>query len=238
MEYTVGDLAKRSGLTVRALHHYEKLGLLQPSGRTEAGYRLYSAADVQTLHRILAYRQMGLALKEIEPLLGPKAPPLAEVVAQQRAALELQLARQQKLVKMLQRVEKRLEEGGGEVADELLKAMSMAQVVERYFSAEEIERMREAQSLLGPEGLKQMKLKIAEMLAEWRAAAASGVKPDAPATIALVRRWMALGEGFPQDDASRERARTMLKNEPAVREAMGLSQAEVTFMNRALEAAK
>ncbi len=238
MEYTVGDLAKRSGLTVRALHHYEKLGLLQPSGRTEAGYRLYSAADVQTLHRILAYRQMGLALKEIAPLLGPKAPPLAEVVAQQRAALELQLARQQKILKMLQRVEKRLELGGGELADELLKAMSMAQVVERYFSAEEIERMREMQSLLGPEGLREMKVKIGELLAEWRAAAASGVKPGAPATIALARRWIALGEDFPQDQETRERANAMLKNEPAVREAMGLSKDEVTFMNRALEAAK
>ena len=86
MAYTVGELAKRSGLTVRALHHYEKLGLLPPPGRTQAGYRLYAERDVRVLHRILAYRQMGVALKEIAPLLSADAPPLLDVLTRQLAA--------------------------------------------------------------------------------------------------------------------------------------------------------
>uniref|UniRef100_UPI0013D38749 MerR family DNA-binding transcriptional regulator n=1 Tax=Raoultella planticola TaxID=575 RepID=UPI0013D38749 len=49
-DYTVGELAKRAGLTVRTLHHYEELGLLNPSGRSDAGYRRYSEADVLRLH--------------------------------------------------------------------------------------------------------------------------------------------------------------------------------------------
>jgi DNA-binding transcriptional MerR regulator len=48
----VGDLARRTGLTVRTLHHYDEVGLLKPSGRSDAGYRLYSQADVQRLHGI------------------------------------------------------------------------------------------------------------------------------------------------------------------------------------------
>lgn len=68
MTYSIGDLAQRTGLTVRTLHHYEQLGLLLPSARTDGGYRLYGDADVQTLHRILAYRQIGLPLKEIAAL--------------------------------------------------------------------------------------------------------------------------------------------------------------------------
>jgi DNA-binding transcriptional MerR regulator len=236
MEYTIGDLAKRSGLTVRALHHYEKLGLLQPSGRTQAGYRLYSTADVQTLHRILAYRQMGVPLKQIAPLIGPDAPPLAQVVAEQRAAIELQVARQQQVLAMLRRVEKRLDEGGDELAGEMLQAMSMVQLYERHFSAAELDRMRAMQAQLGPETLKSLKAEIAGLLADWRAAFARGAATNAPEVTALAQRWLALGQRFPQDEALRERANAMLKQEPAMREAMGLSADELKFMNRAMEA--
>ena len=65
----VGELAKRTGLTVRTLHHYESIGLLTPSGRTEAGYRLYAAADVARLGQIVGLRQLGLALDEIRECL-------------------------------------------------------------------------------------------------------------------------------------------------------------------------
>ena len=65
----VGELAQRSGLTVRTLHHYDAIGLLAPSGRSESGYRLYSPADVQRLHGIQALRHMGLPLAHIGELL-------------------------------------------------------------------------------------------------------------------------------------------------------------------------
>ncbi|TNY04356.1 MerR family transcriptional regulator, partial [Escherichia coli] len=77
-DYTVGELAKRAGLTVRTLHHYEELGLLNPSGRSDAGYRRYSEADVLRLHRVLALRDAGVPLKDIVPLLDGETPqPLA-----------------------------------------------------------------------------------------------------------------------------------------------------------------
>ena len=60
MDYTVGELAARAGLTVRTLHHYEQLGLLRPASRSDAGYRRYGEADVLRLHRVLALRDAGL----------------------------------------------------------------------------------------------------------------------------------------------------------------------------------
>src|SRR3569623_379879 len=65
----IGEVAAATGLTVRTLHHYDEIGLLAPSGRTEAGYRLYSDGDVRRLYRIVALRRLGLALGEIAPLL-------------------------------------------------------------------------------------------------------------------------------------------------------------------------
>ncbi len=64
-EWKVGDLAGRTGLSVRTLHHYDEIGLLSPSGRTGLGHRLYSAGDVLRLERIRSLRALGLSLEEI-----------------------------------------------------------------------------------------------------------------------------------------------------------------------------
>jgi hypothetical protein len=57
MSFTVGQLAKLTGLTVRALHHYHAIGLLEPSQRSDSGYRLYTQADIVRLYRIQALQR-------------------------------------------------------------------------------------------------------------------------------------------------------------------------------------
>jgi len=70
----VGELARRTGLTVRALHHYDEIGLLRPSLRTEAGHRLYSEGDVARLQRVLSLRQLGFSLEEVRDCLDRPSP--------------------------------------------------------------------------------------------------------------------------------------------------------------------
>ncbi len=74
MGHTVGEAARISGLTVRTLHHYDRIGLLVPAERTPTGYRLYSAADLNRLHRILTYRELGFPLERIGELLDDPDP--------------------------------------------------------------------------------------------------------------------------------------------------------------------
>src|SRR6187399_465607 len=62
---TVGDLARLTGVTVRTLHHYHEIGLVRPSQRTAAGYRLYDDADVLRLQHVLVFRELGMPLNEI-----------------------------------------------------------------------------------------------------------------------------------------------------------------------------
>lgn len=69
MAFTVGDLAKLTGVTVRALHHYDELGLVVPSQRSAAGYRLYGDADILRLQQVLLFRELGLPLDEIAAVL-------------------------------------------------------------------------------------------------------------------------------------------------------------------------
>jgi MerR family transcriptional regulator, thiopeptide resistance regulator len=66
---TVGEVAELAGVTVRTLHHYDELGLLSPSERSGAGYRLYSHEDLERLQEILIWRQLGFSLAEIASLL-------------------------------------------------------------------------------------------------------------------------------------------------------------------------
>ena len=79
----IGELASRSGLTVRALHHYDSIGLLVPSARADSGYRLYNRADVARLHQIQALRRFGMSLADIATFLASPDAPFADVVAQQ-----------------------------------------------------------------------------------------------------------------------------------------------------------
>ena len=67
---TVGDVARVTGVTVRTLHHYDAIGLVTPGGRSHAGYRLYDEADLDRLHAVLAYRELGFGLDEIASLLA------------------------------------------------------------------------------------------------------------------------------------------------------------------------
>jgi MerR family transcriptional regulator, thiopeptide resistance regulator len=65
----VGEVAALAGVTVRTLHHYDRIGLLSPSGRTAADYRLYAPADLDRLHQVLLYRELGFPLEEVAALL-------------------------------------------------------------------------------------------------------------------------------------------------------------------------
>lgn len=90
--YSVSDLARLSGVTVRTLHHYDAIGLLRPGGRTEAGYRRYSTADAHRLGRILAYRACGLSLSGIGAIIDDDEP-----IGHLRRQLELLDARRRDL---------------------------------------------------------------------------------------------------------------------------------------------
>jgi len=85
MSYTVGQVADLAGVTVRTLHHYDRIGLLSPEERSESGYRRYGSADLERLHRILSYRELGLALEDIASLLDhPGIDPVAHLSRQER----------------------------------------------------------------------------------------------------------------------------------------------------------
>lgn len=101
---TVGQVAERFGVTVRTLHHYDAIGLLSPSARSHAGYRLYTEEDVTRLQHVVVYRRLGFSLEEIAQLLDDGTQPaLLEHLRRQRSAVVSRLDELSELVTAIDR---------------------------------------------------------------------------------------------------------------------------------------
>lgn len=98
-ELTVGEAAALVGVSVRTLHHWDEIGLVVPSARSRAGYRLYAAEDVARLHRVLVYRETGMPLAEIARVLDDPAVDAVGDLARQRELLEARISHLQRMVR-------------------------------------------------------------------------------------------------------------------------------------------
>lgn len=180
----VGELARRTGLTVRTLHHYDEIGLLAPSGRSEAGYRLYSQADVQRLHGIQTMRQMGLALSDIGELLAGEGMAPERIIGQQIRALDQQISQATELRARLAMLRDGLMAGAEPDMGNWLEALALMTTYGKYFSSAELKQIFTSWSLIEADWL------VVKDLV--RSAMDRQLPPDSPEVQALAYRWMAL----------------------------------------------
>jgi DNA-binding transcriptional MerR regulator len=103
--FTVGEMSKLTGVTVRALHHYDEIGLVRPSSRTAAGYRLYGDADVRRLHDVLVFRELGIPLDDIAAVIADDQT-RADALVKHRAALVEKRARLDAMIAAVDRMTK------------------------------------------------------------------------------------------------------------------------------------
>src|SRR5215210_6704698 len=111
--YQASEFAELTGVTVRTLHHYDRLGLLKPTGRTAAGYRLYGERDFARLQQVLTLKFIGLPLKEIKELLDRKTLDLAGVLSLQREILEAKRRQVELALRAVERAEAATTKSGG-----------------------------------------------------------------------------------------------------------------------------
>jgi DNA-binding transcriptional MerR regulator len=184
MQLKVGELARRSGLTVRTLHHFDQIGLLSPSLRSDAGYRLYGPDDVARLHSIQALRQMGLPLRQIATLLAGDGEPLAQTVARQIRALDHQIAQATALRGRLALLMDKFSAGDQPEMGEWLDALALMTTYARYFSTDEI------RTIVG--NWQTVRAEWGPLVDKVRALMAQGVPPTDPQVQPLAHQWMGL----------------------------------------------
>ena len=235
--WTVGELADELGVTTRTLRHYEALGLLTPTARTESGYRLYGLAQVDRLYRILALRSLDLSLEEIGRLLRDDVG-LADVLARQLQAIERRMAADAELQARLHRLLEASSKLGEPTVTELTDTMEAMAMSDRYYTQEQQEALAQRRDALGPEGMRAAERAWADLIAEAEAERAAGTDPAAPRMQKIARRWRALIEGFTGGDpAVRESLGRMYREEGVERASRGAVSSDLmAYVGRALSA--
>ncbi len=175
--WRIGELAAASGLSVRALRHYDELGLLTPSERTGSGYRLYSETEVRRLYRIVALRRLGLGLDTVGAALDGDGSELAAVVRRQRDAVVAELAERAALRDRLDALCAELDRGREPTVDQLITTMEAMQMHEKYYTEEQLERLKRRGDALGPERIAEAEREWAELFGRLRTAMQAGVAP-------------------------------------------------------------
>jgi DNA-binding transcriptional MerR regulator len=181
MSFTVGQLAKLTGLTVRALHHYHAIGLLVPSHRSDSGYRLYTQTDIVRLYHIQALQRLGLSLNEIDAALAKRGASLPEIVAQQIEELSDRIEHATALRARLMRLRDVLAQGDEPVASDWLGAVELITQYDQYCSSEEMKRLIAHSKSVSDEW--------PALIADVRAAMTRGVAPESEEAQALSSRW-------------------------------------------------
>lgn len=215
----IGQLAKHAGLTVRALHHYDAIGLLRPSVRTEAGYRLYDRNDVARLQQIQALRQLGMPLADIGHFLANSGTSALAIVERQLAALQDRIAEAARMHAHLLGLHARLARGEQPELAEWLTTLEQMNMYDKYFSREELANLR----MVHDDGCRA---EWDALVAEVKSLMAAKTLPTSPEAKRLGLRWITMLERDTGGDASLiARLDTMHVNEPAIQQSTGITPA-------------
>jgi DNA-binding transcriptional MerR regulator len=211
--WSIGELARASGLTVRALRHYDEIGLLTAGGRTASGHRRYTERDLRRLYRVRALRSLGLSLEEIAGVLADSADDLAvmrDLLTVQLRGLESRAEAIERLTHRIRGLLSRIESSSMPDPDQFMTTLEMISVFETSFTPEQRERLTERRTELGPEAVEAAKAEWAGLVEELLRHVQDGTPPGDPRVRDLVGRWDALGTMFHDgDDRTSAAARTM-----------------------------
>ena len=219
-EYTVGAVAELAGVSVRTLHHYDEIGLLEPSERSAAGYRLYSPADLRRLQRILFYRELDFDLAVIADILDD---PAAVHLVDQRRMLVERIERYQAMVEVLDKELAAREVGLTITPEERLEVFgntrledAASRVVERWGGTERFRQSRDRTSNYTREDWLALQAEQADIHQRIANAMNAGTPATDPAVMDLaeehrrhLHRWMHDCD----HDTHRELARAYKNNE-------------------------
>ncbi|HET9765440.1 MAG TPA: MerR family transcriptional regulator [Thermoanaerobaculia bacterium] len=234
----VGQLAKRTGLTVRTLHHYDELGIVSPRRRSAAGYRLYGEDDVARLLQAVLLRRLGLSLGEVRAGLDDPRRTLPAALRAQAARLRDQIAHEQRLLARLDSLANRLEHDAGEAGNDVLETLEMLTMFDKYLTEEQLATLAERKAQLGDAHIADVEAEWPRLITAVRAAMERGVDPAAAELLPLVRRWQELVREFTGGDPQIAGAvRRMYAGEPAVRQRTGLDEGLMEYVGRAIAAA-
>lgn len=203
MNYSVGQVAGLAGVTIRTLHHYDEIGLLSPSGRSSAGYRIYEESDLRRLQQLLFYRELGFTLEEIATIVND---PRSDAVGHLRRQRGLLIARIERLSAMVAAIDHEMEakmrgirltpEERFEVFGNLKPEGYAEEAQQRWGDTEAYRQSQRRVATYNKEDWLKIKAEEEEVRASLAAAFAAGSGPDSEEAMAAaeahrqhISRW-------------------------------------------------
>lgn len=201
--YQPYEFAKRAGVTIRALHHYDRLGLLKPSGRTTAGYRLYTDRDLVRLEQIVALKFIGFPLSQIRELLSRKDLDVVAALRQQRQIIAEKRDHLDRAIRAIERAEQLV--SSGEQSDwepfrkiiEVIQMQTRKDWMKKYYTDEQLYDLRKRYT---PEVQAQAERGWADLVRDVEAAIARGESPESETGRRLAERKQKLIDLFTGGD--------------------------------------
>ena len=242
--YSTSCFAKKACVTVRALRYYDRVGLLSPSARTEAGHRRYSDADFVRLQQILALKFLGFSLDEIGHCLRVGPTKLRDALALQKAMLEESRAQLDKIILALDYAECTLQEEcqDWDIIIKLIRLFQMStDFTKQYYTEEQRQKIAEWGKNWTPEDQKVASQRWDAAIAELRRLVAANEDPASPAAQALASEWYELVQSFTHGDKGIEGGLKNMYNDVAKMPEdqrpypMPFDSAGGKFINKALE---
>ncbi|HEY0158711.1 MAG TPA: MerR family transcriptional regulator [Thermoanaerobaculia bacterium] len=228
----IGDLAKRTGISIRTLHHYDEIGLLTPT-RTAAGHREYGREEIVRLQQILSLRQSGFSLEEIGGLLDRRDFDVRAVIGLHLARLQEQIRARQDLCARLEAIAAHYPTA---TAEEFIQAIEVMTMFDKYYTKEQLETLEKRRQMLGEERMAAAPAEWSALMQDVRGHIRAGTDPKDPRVQELARKWRALIDEFTGGDpAIEESLRNMYKGETRFAEEQGVDAEIGDYIRRALE---
>ncbi len=199
--WKVGELAKQTGITVRTLHHYDQIGLLSPSQRSDTGHRLYNKTDIVKLQQVTSLKQLGFTLEKIKELIGnPNFNPV-EVIKMHLESLKEHIQLQEDICSRLEGIYNMLQAYQDVNAERFIKLIEVINMdVNAYFTKEQLEKLNKQAELFGQEKIKEVENEWPALIAKVRAELEKGTPPEDPEVLKLAKRWQELVSMFTGGD--------------------------------------
>jgi DNA-binding transcriptional MerR regulator len=235
----IGQIAKRSGVSAKALRLYEQRGLLKPCAHSEAGYRLYGPDALRRLMQIVVLKRSGFSLAEIGRLFTRDATATASLFTARIETLERDLADRVRALETLRRIAWHAGSASTLDLDQLLESIHMGSTLKLDLSDAERDVVRQRAEQIGGDSMKALRSAYPDLIAQMRAAMEAGTPPTDAVVVAAARRYRALAPAMPDVDATvRKRLVDSVGARADVMAEHGLDPALFRYLCAAIEAAK
>ncbi len=231
----VGELARRTGVSIRTLHYYDEIGLLKPSTHTDSRHRVYAAEDVQRLQQIRSLQQLGFSLGEIRACLDGNDFSFERVITLHLERVRERIEVERKLCWRLEAIRNQLQSAEEVSVDDILQTMEVMNMLEKYYSAEQLEALKKRREEVGEDRIREVEAEWPKLIAEVREAMDAGTDPSDPHVQQLAERWMGLVKEFTGGDPGIEKSLgNLYENEPEAQQKHGFDPSMFEYINKAM----